>query len=144
MISYDKLRSRLIGTVLRETYGISPRPTSITHDITDESQLQTLNSFLANVSNKNYSNPLNALSELRMRLHTLGYNFDYENEIPNESEEYELNRFGGRYGFLDDSGDVTSDDGFDVTGFILRVNFEKDLVSHMFVVSPEVVPADDE
>ena len=144
MISYDKLRSRLIGTVLRETYGITPRPTNIVHDIADKSQLQTLNSFLANVSGKNYSNPLNALSEIRLRLHTLGYNFDYENEMPNESEEYELNRFGGRYGFLDDSGDVTSDNGFDVTGFILRVNFEKDLVSHMFIVSPEVVPADDE
>ena len=145
MITYKQLRARLHEAVIKEAYGLydSGSGDKKVHDLEIPEQLQTLNVYIANISNKEYAKPQNALQELRTKMHSLGYEFKHSNDMPGEEEEYDLLRFGGRFGFIDDSGDVSSDDGFNDSGFILRVKFVKDPNTHLYTVYPEVLRIDE-
>ena len=89
MITYKQLRARLHEAVIKEAYGLydSGSGDKKVHDLEIPEQLQTLNVYIANISNK--------------------------------------------------------EDGFNDSGFILRVKFVKDPNTHLYTVYPEVLRIDE-
>lgn len=99
-------------------------------NIDDPKTLARLNTFVSAVNGRCVLNPEQVLRRLRDKLSTVGLHFDFRGfpgEVPEESV-FPLTQFGGRQGFLDDSGDVTKDDGIQHrTGTPLGLFFEAEV-----------------
>ncbi len=99
---------------------ISGSPLSVDQDdimigeLDDPKVFDQLNAYCKQISLKQYINPYYPLNTLWMKLSLVGINFDL-NEVKFIGDagivEIKLNAFGGRYGFLDQSGLVKKDDG---------------------------------
>ena len=74
MITYKQLRARLHEAVIKEAYGLhdNGHGDKQIQDLEVPDQLQTLNVYIASISNKEYAKPQNALQELRTKMHALG------------------------------------------------------------------------
>ena len=74
--------------------------------------LEKINGFIKAYTDKEYIDVNNAIVELRQRLNTVGFDFEYtRNNVSEGPREYTLTQFGGRYGWDMEKGDVVSDDG---------------------------------
>ncbi|MBC8442582.1 MAG: hypothetical protein H8D80_00165 [Proteobacteria bacterium] len=86
-------------------------PDSI-HQIEKPGIVEKINGFIKAYTNKEYIDVNNAIVELRQRLNTVGFDFEYTRKSMSEGiSEYTLTQFGGRYGWDMDKGDIVSDDG---------------------------------
>ena len=98
------------------------------HDIGNPEAMGAINAFIEQYTSQEYINPRQAIAQLRSRLNTVGFHFDFQpnGTVEEGSEDYPISLFGGRYGWDVDKGDVAEDDGITPKlgyGISLRVNY---------------------
>lgn len=86
-----------------------------------------LNFWLKDLSNKPFINPYSSLTMLRMKLNMIGIEFNKPNLIGNYGEvNIPLLKYGGKYGQLDNSGNIGWSNGFsgaESPGFHIHLNY---------------------
>ena len=116
------------------------------HQVNDPRLLQRLNAFVGSISNHSYSDPQEALHTLQTKLHTIGFIVDLSDSKAQDTETYAVKQYGGRFGFLDDSGEVKSKDQFGAP-LVLQLEFRTlenntvDVIARLF--PQDVLPATD-
>lgn len=82
------------------------------HNVQDPHVLDLLNGFVGRLADRPYLNPYYALNQLFIKLMSLGISFDL-NSIVLSGEvgmlSIPLKQYGGRYGYVDDSGQIGED-----------------------------------
>ena len=68
--------------------------------IEDKEQLNKINAFIHNFTEKAFIEPRHAMSQLRHRLNLAGLDFEmpHSNAIEEGTKSYKINRFGGEFG----------------------------------------------
>tara|TARA_Y100000310_G_C20439114_1_gene695181 strand:- start:66 stop:527 length:462 start_codon:yes stop_codon:yes gene_type:complete len=98
------------------------------HDIGNPEAMGAVNAFIEQFTSKEWINPRQGVSQLRVRLNTCGLHFDFQpnGNVTEGSEDYPISLFGGRYGWDIEKGGVSEDDGITPKlgyGIALRVNY---------------------
>ena len=117
------------------------------NDITSPESQGAINAFIESFLSGPCLNPGHRLAELRARLNTMGISFDMDHRNVSEGQQtYQLNAYGGRYGFLDIDGVVKEDDGIahrnGGVGLALDVNISSD--GGMYAMEAKIVPGSSE
>ena len=83
--------------------------------VEDSVNLDKLNGYVSDIQNGQYINPYYALNRVWSKLQMIGLGFDLKKATfmsgPNGVLTLPLTQFGGRYGYLDNTGHITKDDG---------------------------------
>ena len=80
------------------------------HNIQDPAVLQKVNAYVGSIGDGEYINPQGAVEQLKMKLNTIGLDFDAKLDGPSGSITAEMTQYGGRMG-KDTDGTDLDDDG---------------------------------
>ena len=79
------------------------------HNIQDPAVLQKVNAFVGSIGDREYINPQGAVEQLKVKLNTLGLDFDAKLD-GSGTQTAEMTQYGGRMG-KDTDGTDLNDDG---------------------------------